>query len=509
MRKKILASAITIASINAAYASTFLSDDPIEGIYDFQTAFDNPANLSLTSNQITAADNGQIGVVFEAFGQKLGATIGESASPFLPNGADEQDYGLAELYSSGLFSPASTNPDDFQPIVDRLDLFWSSNFSFGNLGVQATYGSNSDTGLFQSTYDSQVGANPTVDLNADGNGAEDDGTNLYSIDVSANENTSNNSFLKLTSGIKLNDLPLDVSVGISLPKVASIAEFKVQDNYSAGASGGATATAFERVTQEDLEKVESTGGLVLDLNARYRFNQMLDFLSTVNFHSAEVTSTRNYRFVNYSDTNADNTAETNTTTTLNGEVVQNRGNNVFAAGADYHMTNGQARLQLISWLRLETTSTETTASKKTDTVVDSVAATTTTNPTGTVYSEVSEMTVISLPIAAALEYDTSEKWTWRAGAKATILTKTSTEEENSSYRVNSSGDGYEVDETQVTTNSSGWLVGQANGTVNIGVSYSPIPSVTFDARVEKALFENGLFNDGPIENGSLAVTITY
>ena len=115
-----------------------------------------------------------------------------------------------------------------------------------------------------------------------------------------------------------------------------------------------------------------------------------------------------------------------------------------------------------------------------------------------------------MPIMVSGEWVASEKWTWRAGSSANLLSYTSETVTATSYKNDPDNTtGFVKDVVNQTTDSTFLVLPLSIEDIDFGFSYMPVENVIIDGKFTKAFVEDGLVNDGPVDTGSLSVTFKY
>ncbi|MFQ3229458.1 hypothetical protein [Reinekea sp.] len=509
MKLSTLFLAITTVSLSTAQASSFLAQDPVEAVADKNTAFDNPAYLAQTANQITFADSDNIGYVFNAFGQKMAVHVGAEPSLYAPNTA------LGTNPDSYTLNNDRMGLDNFKTIDDQIDLFWVGNMSFGSLGVRASAGSNGSSG--QWTADFLNNGAPTFN-GADGTAinAQADGTyNSYalpssgstslvtgtvtdSLSVSKNEKQVKAGFYSLTAGVQLNDLPLDATFSLNLPSYSTSSSF----SYVESQTDTAGPTTLDKITADYSESVGKTGGLSISTTGRYKLEDTLHVTSGLMIHNETVSAEYDVSFTEVNDTDTSTAAlDSNETWTYKESQLSESSTFAMMAGLDYQTVANNVIFRAQPSLLFVKNKTESSEKVGSDTYVDALDANNNvTDPTGTNNSSfVQSNTTISLPVNLSVEYAASERWTWRGGASAAILTHTKEEQTETVYKVDVAGTGYEKDYETKTQEDLNLLIGSSVA-MNLGFTYAPLPNITLDSAINTS---------GALQNWRADFGLTY
>jgi len=443
-------------------------------VADKDTAFDNPAFIVDTQNQISIA-NDNVGYVFNAFGQKL-AVHGGNVVSFTPND------------SSAVATYFATNPmgvGNFNILTDQLDIFWGADLGFGALGVRASYGLFNDSTLFATNYTGNAfsGANTYADLDDDGNTADDNGTDSYSLDVNSNSVEQKSSAAEIEVGAKLNDLPVDGSLQITLPSFSSASQFDVVDVENI--AGVTTATDRNTHTFTRSQTAESTGGLSADLMGRYLLNEST--FITGGFSTESGTIENNYTEVDdrLSVTLAGPTTTVDTTDTDKTRETYESSDMTVNVGVDYRKNVGPAMFKVQSSLVYTSSSVTKTNETLTDTFVDVITpASNTTGATGVTTKNLVETTSINAPLRISAEFTASEKWTWRAGTSSNLLEKTDSKTTTTNNKVDQAATGFELDFVAIDAETGSLEFLDFFNEVSLGFTYSPAENVALDAALD-------------------------
>ncbi|WP_196159609.1 hypothetical protein [Reinekea sp. G2M2-21] len=461
MKKKLLVSAVAFATFSTAQASTFLSQDPVESVYDYDTAFDNPAYLATTENQLSFSDFGTAGYVNNAFGQKIGIHVGR----------------------------LSTNLGN---TINNVDLFWAGNVGIGAVGVRVGYGLDTNKDDFKQDFLTTDGLSSlNVDALTDYDYFENDGTTTInvgaadtaSLDVDANETVNNASMSQIQAGLKLNDLPLDLVFSFSLPTSDETDTFNVTDVYNT--DGQTTATNRTTNTLEYTEGTKRTGGLITSLSGRFQLRDDMFVLGALSIDNNETTETISASF---DELDIDLTGPTTNVDQLTEEETKSvvaDNNTTLMLGLDHRVALGAAKFKVQPSVWYTSSKTETKNSVVKDTFTNTLnAAANTTAATGVTDLELIESTNITGNIAVQAEYATSAKWIWRAGTTIGLLDINSTTTTTKVNKVNQAADGYEEDYVQINSEATDVEFLNFTNTLNLGFTVKANDIVSLDVNLE-------------------------
>lgn len=461
MKKKLLVSAVAIATISTSHATSFLSQDPIESVYDKDTAYDNPAYLLDTQNQLTFSDFGTAGYVTNAFGQKVAIHVGR----------DSFNLGNA---------------------VNNLDLFWAGNLGFGAIGVRAGYGLDTNKDDFSPTFTttsniSSLGVDAQTNYNyleSDGETTIDvGGADTANLDVDTNETVDNASMTQLDVGLKMNDLPLDVVFSLSLPSSNETDTFNVTDVYNV--DGQTTATNRTTNTLDYTEGTERTGGLITSLAGRFQLREDIALIGGFYLNNDETTTSEKVTFDELDVDLTGPTTNVDQVTVLETSTVTADNDTSLMFGMDHRVVLGEAMFKVQPVLWYTRSNTETTNRTDKDTFTDTITpANNTVGPVGVTDSELVEQTNISSDIAVQVEYATSEKWTWRAGTNVSLFDFNTTTTTTTVNQVNQAGDGYEENYVSVDTEATDVEFLNWTTTMNLGFTVKATDIVSLDVNLE-------------------------
>lgn len=461
MNKKLLASAVAFAAVSNTFATSFLSTDPVESVYDKDTAYDNPAYLLSTQNQLSFSDFGTAGYVTNAFGQKVAVHVGRQ----------------------------STNLGN---TVRNLDLFWAGNLGFGSIGVRAGYGIDTNKDDFKQDFLTTDGIGSLgVDAQTDYDYFESDGettidvggADTANLEVDTNDTVNNASMTQLEAGVKLNDLPLDMVFRLSIPTSNETDTFSVTDVYNT--DGQTTATNRRTHTTEYTEGTQRTGGLITSLSGRFQWRDDMFILGGLFINNDETTATES---ISFDELDVDLTGPTTNIDRVNEEEtteVINDNDTTLMLGLDHRVSLGPARFKVQPMVWYTSSKTETTNSVVKDTLTDTVDPTNNTEAaTGVTDKELVENTNISSSVFFQAEYITSEKWTWRAGSQVDLLNYNNTTTTTTINQVNQAGDGYEENYVRVDSEASDLEILDFTYTLNLGFTVKANDVVSLDVNLE-------------------------
>lgn len=446
MNKKLLITAITVASFGSVSASSFLSFDPVEAVADKDTAYDNPAFLLTTENQLTISDWGNVGYVFNAFDQKLAVHGGRNGN--------------------------------------ALDVFWATTLGFGQLGIRAGYELDKITGMSDINFLIGDGSQTNFTyLEEDGKTDFDNGTDTFSLDLKENETIDKTSEAQIAAGFVLNDLPVDGTITLALRSSSDTDNFNAVDVVN---TGGVTTTTYrETRTTVNTASTERTGGLVSSATGRYKLTESTFITGGIFIDNNEETTTSR-SVVTQLDVNiAVPSTDTNETTTSDTNSVEEGKSMTLRVGMDHRKTVGATLLKLQPTLSYTSTSNTVNNKNVANTFVDAITpALNTTGPTGTTSITTTEGSEIDARVNVSAELMASEKWTWRAGTTIDLLKITSSKTTMTQNKVDVAGTGYEKDYVQVTADASELEILDAGYTINLGFGYKPSDNAVLDINLE-------------------------
>jgi hypothetical protein len=459
MNKKLLITAITIASLGTASASSFLAGDPVEAVADKDTAYDNPAFLLTTENQLSFSDWGNVGYVFNAFDQKLAVHGGRNGN--------------------------------------AVDVFWATTLGFGQLGIRAGYELDSTKGLSATSFNGQT--NFTY-LEEDGKTELDNGTDTFSLDLKENETVDKSSEAQIAAGFVLDDLPIDGTITLSLPSSSDTDSFSAVDVINT--NGLTTTTYRETRTTVITSSTERTGGLVSSATGRYKLTQSTFITGGIVINNDEETTSARSVVTQYDENIAAPSIDTNETTTTDTNTVEEDKSMTLLVGMDHRKTVGAALLKLQPTLSYTSSSLTTTNKTAANTFVDVITpANNTTGPTGTTSITASEGSEIDARVNVSAELKASEKWTWRAGTTIDLLKITSSKDTTTVNKVDGAGTGYEKDYVQVTADSSEVEFLQTGYAIDLGFAYKPSENSVLDVNLNS--------NNNPLQNWTANFGFTF
>ena len=502
MKKKLIVSAITMATMTVAHGQTFLANSPVNDIHISDNAFTNPAFVGTTEDQLTLTDQngGQLGWITTQFGQKIGIHLGRDVD------AVSNDH--PDTYSGTV---DTSSLDNFANLDEALDLFWGANLGFGALGVNATVAAQSDKELVQSNRTSVHNGSVNFLFTSDSNATFDDNTDLFALDVSDNESKESGRYYGLTAGVALTDLPATINMSIAMPSASSSYALAWTDTQDVGASGGAAATARNIQSQSDITSSDMSG-LETALSGTFNLTSALQLNATLAFGSQTIAST-NKTVTKDNDDSDLNTAGVDTDSTDTFEDSSEYKEGLFATmlGARYTRQAGAVEIVVQSQLVMSAQTTTTSYTIDEDTLVDAVTpASSTTGRTGTNSESEEKEFSLYMPIRVSAQWVASDKWTWRAGSNSNLfyfLNESATEITYKDDPDNTTG--FVKDKENQTVDSVFSVLPAFVAGIDLGFSYSPLKNVTFDAKFTKAFVEDGLLSDGPVDSGSIAATFRY
>ncbi|MDN3650932.1 hypothetical protein QWZ13_18645 [Reinekea marina] len=442
MKKNLLVTAIAIASIGSASASSFLAGDPVESVADKDTAYDNPAFILNTKNQVTFSDWGNVGYVFNAFNQKLAVHGGRGGN--------------------------------------AIDVFWGGNLGFGGLGIASGYEIDNESELLVTSFTGQT--NFTY-LEEDGKTDLVVGNDTASLEVKANERAIKSSEAQIAAGFVLNDLPIDGTISLSLPSASTVDSLSVVDVLTT--DGNTTATYRETRTTVSTTSSERTGGLVASAAGRYKFNSTTYVTGGIAINNNETTGFTRSVVTQFDENLAAPATDTNETTTTDSGSILDAKETIFSVGLDHRKNVGPAAIKIQPNLDYTTSSSSTSVTVSDNKFVDALdSANNTTGPTGVTSITASESTDIDANVRVSAEFAASQKWTWRAGANIDVLTYSSTKSTFTKNKVNNAGTGYEEDYVQVTEDDSSLEILDSGYAIDLGFSFKPSESAVLDINLE-------------------------
>lgn len=450
MQRKLLATAVALTTIGLAQAdSSFLSADPVEVVIDKDTAFDNPAFLMSTKNQVAISDFGSAGYVFNAFGQKMAVHTGRNGS-------------------------------------NALDAFWAGNLGFGQLGVRIGYERDSNNGLAETSYDTFDGAQADYTYFSDESDTttiDVGGNDTASLRIDDNVDNASDSELQIETGFNLTDLPLSGTLMLALPSDSSEETFNFVDTLNT--DGQTTATYREQNTVEQSTTSERDGGLVAELTGRYKLNNQLYVTGELAINN-ENTLNRTVSKDTQVDTDLTGpTVDVNETTELDTQTLIESAEMTLIAGLDYRKFVGPAMFKIQPSLTYTSSSLTTTDKINKSTFVDALDATNNvTNATGETDVTFTETTQIAADVYISSEFLASEKWTWRAGALVEVMDYSNSKTRYTQNKVDQAGTGYEKDYISVTADGGTFSFLENTYTINLGNTYKPNDNVMLDMNIE-------------------------
>lgn len=443
MNKKLLVSAVAFATISTAHASSFLAGDPVEAVADKDTAFDNPAFLLNTKNQVAISDYGDVGAVFNAFGQKLAAHGGRSGN--------------------------------------AIDLFWAGGMDFGQVGVRLGYELDNTNDLFITTYNGQ--SNFTYFNNdSDTTSIDVGGADSATLQVNDNINKFNTSELQIEAGYSLADMPISGTVQLTLAGQSDVETFELVDTLLT--DGQTTATYSERETVVQTDSVESDGGLIAEVTGRYMLNNQTYVTGGLTLDNRTLLDTNKDVLTEYDlDIAGGNTVDVNQTTTTEFTTESEDNNLWLTVGLDHRRFIGPAMFKVQPTLTYHSNTVVDTDRVVEDTFRDVVTPTNnTTAATGITDITETKTTEIFNWVRVSTEFLTSERWTWRGGAWISLFEYNSTK---TTYTQNQAvGTSYEEDYVSVTDDGGNLEILNQSGTIDLGFTYKPNENITLDADIE-------------------------
>lgn len=438
MKKNYLVTAIAIASIGSASASSFLAGDPVEAVADKDTAYDNAAFILNTENQVTFSDWGNIGYVFNAFNQKLAVHGGRGNN--------------------------------------AIDVFWGGNLGFGGLGIRAGFETDTTSDLAVTAFNGQT--NFTY-LEEDGKTELVVGADTASLEVKDNELSTKTSEAQIAAGFALNDLPIDGSITLTLPSSSSVNSQHFIDVLTT--DGTTTPTYRETRTTVTTASTERTGGLVASATGRYKFNPTTFVTGGVFINNNETTTNARSVITQFDQDLVAPATDTNETTTSDGGNVVDSKSSTFTIGLDHRKNVGAALLKIQPTLAYNSTSSVNTAKIAAGTFVDALDANNNTAmATGVTSITETSGSDIDADVRVSAEFAVSEKWTWRAGAALDLLTYNTSKTTVTQNKVDNAGTGYEEDYVQVTVDSSDLEILDAGYAIDLGFSFKPSENAVLD-----------------------------
>jgi hypothetical protein len=297
-------------------------------------------------------------------------------------------------------------------------------------------------------------------------------------------------------------MPIDGSVTISLPSFSSTAAFDTVEVLNT--DGFTTTTERETQTITRAQTAESTGGLNASAQGRYKLNSDLYITSGISLTNSKLQNTIKTATTNHTNDVTGSTITQNETTT--DEIIENleSGTTMLSIGADYRKFVGPAMFKIQPSLEWESTTSTSKSETKEDTFVDALdAGNNTTGAVGVTSSTEEKVSTISVPVNISIEYLVNEKWTWRAGTRANLLSSTSTTETTTTNKVNTTNDGYELDQVEINTDNSGLQILDFVDDVSLGFTQTPNDFVKLDGELTTSA---GGFDDWNINFG---ITVFY
>lgn len=456
MLKKLPLAILAASTVGASFAAdNFVQYNAVDAVVIQDNAWDNPAAIANTANQVAVSDQDTAGVVFNSGSQKIGIHAGNVAgNSFLADtegGANENPVGAAR----------------------GLDLFWGMGQQ-SKTGVRFGYYTVNDKGLASVGFGAPSFAD-TIFLTEGSTTFEDGAGNKATITIADNKNVSNFTKYELSFG---QILPRGgFSVNLAMPT------FNNQELLKYTTVTDQAADGAPDITREFTSNEQASSGFSYEASAGFKqfFSRSFYVFGNGAYNSYNTNVVDEQRVVIKVPETDDAVTATQTTSSDNASVIRSE----VGAGLVQRTatTTMQIKGSFVYRRYAETTQDNTT-------VTEGVEA-----PTGVDASDSVTFNSFFLPVEASIEGSKEgSAFTWRAGARANLLTLINQKVTEGEHNPDADNEKYALDYTKINVQDSDMATGGA--TVSLGMGWSPVEGLQVNGVINQLFLTDSFTDNG-------------